>query len=501
MNNILSENVYIDKVRACWVGKNIGGTLGMPFEGVERQLNLTFYDPVPGRPQPNDDLDFQLLWLTLVEQFGLSLGYKHLTEAWREHVEYGMDEYGVAIWNIRRGLEPPLTGIHNNWFVNGMGAAIRSEIWACLFPGRPENAAYFAQLDASVDHAGEGVWAEMFLAAAESMAFVAPGPAEAITKGLSVIPKDCRVTNVIRFVIDEFDKGTVPSEARNKILAEFGSHNFTDCVMNLGFVALGLIYGQNNFEKSLLLSVNCGMDTDCTAATTGAFMGIMGGTDSIPHRWSLPLKDQITCTSFRELDVPEDISEMTERTVKLSKKLICEINENPPSLSRVECVCDTVDDGYTWLIFSGDSDISDELAQLTEGERNIEDGINHHAVRFAGIHMDLSRYCKPPAGFMYLLTHLSVPEDIECFLMLCADTGMTAWLNDKMILNYHGRKRALPASHRTEGGASVPVSLLADRSYELKIRLLNCHAPLTLTAAVLDEFNQYVPGFDFKARI
>lgn len=35
-----------EKVLGCWMGKNIGGTLGGPFEGIPL-INLTYYDPVP----------------------------------------------------------------------------------------------------------------------------------------------------------------------------------------------------------------------------------------------------------------------------------------------------------------------------------------------------------------------------------------------------------------------------------------------------------------------
>ena len=33
MNITLGKKRYEDKVRACWIGKNIGGTMGAPFEG------------------------------------------------------------------------------------------------------------------------------------------------------------------------------------------------------------------------------------------------------------------------------------------------------------------------------------------------------------------------------------------------------------------------------------------------------------------------------------
>ncbi len=40
----LSYPTYADKVRACFIGKNIGGTLGAPFEG---KRGTTFSLPIP----------------------------------------------------------------------------------------------------------------------------------------------------------------------------------------------------------------------------------------------------------------------------------------------------------------------------------------------------------------------------------------------------------------------------------------------------------------------
>jgi hypothetical protein len=52
-----------DQMRAaCWFGKNIGGTLGAPTEGLRHTHALSFYEPVPvNQAAPNDDLDLQLV--------------------------------------------------------------------------------------------------------------------------------------------------------------------------------------------------------------------------------------------------------------------------------------------------------------------------------------------------------------------------------------------------------------------------------------------------------
>ena len=70
---VLNADEFRDKVYACWLGKNIGGTLGAPFEGHRDMHSITFYEPVPTKPTANDDLDLQLLWLKALEERGPGL--------------------------------------------------------------------------------------------------------------------------------------------------------------------------------------------------------------------------------------------------------------------------------------------------------------------------------------------------------------------------------------------------------------------------------------------
>lgn len=496
----ISASEYEDKLRACWTGKNIGGALGAPFEGVVGPLCLDGFDPAPDRPLPNDDLELQLVWLLLAEENGLALGWEHFTKAWKDQIKYGMDEYGVAIWNIRRGLKPPLTGLHNNWFVDGMGAAIRSEIWACLFPGRPEMAAHFARLDASVDHSGDGVWAEMFLAAAENAAFTATDISEALQAGLAVIPQNCRIARAVGQVIESCRDTVDCAKLREQILRDFGSGNFSDCVMNVAFIVMALLTGKNDFGNVILTAVNCGHDTDCTGAASGAFWGILHGTKGIGEKWRNSVGDKITYSDFLQgLGLPETIDELTGRIVKLSSEMTgCCDKGFVPDISVLPDE-DHINDGYKWLIMPADDDIWSAPARITAVETGNQD-FTSLATESAGIHLNVASCCNLPQTAIYFFSYLKVPVDVDAFLLLCADTGMTAWLDGEQILNYHGRKRAIPACHRVEGGGAVPVKLSANRSYALRIRLLFCRDPLTMTVAVLDKNNQYVPGFEFNAK-
>ena len=52
----LDFNTYNKKVRGCFVGKSVGGTLGMKYEGNLNYNEVTYYNPVPTKMIPNDDL-------------------------------------------------------------------------------------------------------------------------------------------------------------------------------------------------------------------------------------------------------------------------------------------------------------------------------------------------------------------------------------------------------------------------------------------------------------
>ena len=66
----INRQQYEDKVYACWLGKNIGGTIGTPYEGKRELLDVKGFKTEPGNPLPNDDLDLQLIWLKAMREVG-----------------------------------------------------------------------------------------------------------------------------------------------------------------------------------------------------------------------------------------------------------------------------------------------------------------------------------------------------------------------------------------------------------------------------------------------
>lgn len=327
----INLDTYRDKVYGCWTGKNIGGTIGAPFEGKREVNNVTFYvQDLGGNPAPNDDLDLQLVWLQAAEEQGLyKLTPRILGEYWVNCIVGPWNEYGVCKANIVNGLYPPLSGSCNNdiWKYSN-GAWIRSEIWACLFPGSPDDAAEFAYIDSCCDHCGEGIYAEVFTATTQSAAFVVSDVRKLIEIGLSKIPKDCRIARNVKLACELFDKGTDFKSAREAIVKDNEDLGWFQAPGNIGFVMLGLLYGKGDFGKSICLATNCGDDTDCTAATVGALLGIIRGRSGIPKKWIEPIGESIQTVAINpfNMEVPKTLGELTERVVRLA---LATQRENP----------------------------------------------------------------------------------------------------------------------------------------------------------------------------
>ena len=321
----LNFDTYRDKVYACWLGKNIGGTMGTPYEGKREILDIKGFATEANVVLPNDDLDLQLVWLYAVERCGPhAINSNLLGEYWISFIGPHWSEYGLAKANMKRGIMPPLSGDYDNEWKHSNGAWIRTEIWASLAPAAPAIAAKYAIEDGMVDHGtGEGTYAAAFVAAMQSAAFVVNDIQKIIEIGLNAIPADCRIAKSIELVCECYKNGVPPMEAREKIRlanADIGNGWF-EAPSNVAYTVLGLLYGEGDFKKSMILAINCGDDTDCTGGTVGATLGILGGMKMIPDDWKTHIGDNIETMS---VDVgtlrvlPKTCTELTERVIKLA---------------------------------------------------------------------------------------------------------------------------------------------------------------------------------------
>ena len=319
----LDYTVYRKKLNACYVGKTVGGTLGIPREGHLTTAAISYYDPVPTEMLPNDDLDLQVSNLAILMQHGLPVCRYHLGDTWRYYNRCSLpDEYGVARANYERLLRAPLSGMYNNHFHGGMGSAIRSELWACLAPADPDLAVRMAIEDACVDHYDDGILSEVFLTALESAAFTEDDPRKLIELGLSYLPREHRMSRAFCDTVALWDKTHDPLAVREMVLTRYPSDNWTDVTVNLSFILIALLAAEGSFDRAICTAAELGYDADCTCATVGSIFAIIH-PDSIDRRWTDPIGDELLLSrNMTNMQTPSRIGDFCDRVDAVCREVL-----------------------------------------------------------------------------------------------------------------------------------------------------------------------------------
>ncbi len=313
---------FASRISGGWIGKSVGGTLGIPAEGRMERLSYTFYNPIPTSAPPNDDLELQLVWLHLLETRGVNLTQRDLADGWLAHIHYMWDEYGCCRWNLRRGVPAAEAGTFENPFASGMGSPIRSEIWAAVSGGDAGLAERYAALDASLDHGVEGIVGKVFFAGMQGRVLAGVAVEEALRESVSKLDAATDTAAVLLIVLRNYDSGVEAWACRDRLLAAHDSENFTHAPLNVALTAWALFYGKGDFKDSILLAVNGGYDPDCTGATVGATLGMVSGEEGIPRRWRDPIGDVLLIgPGIQGIDAPRTLTELTRRTVAIAEQI------------------------------------------------------------------------------------------------------------------------------------------------------------------------------------
>ena len=319
----ISMPVYRDKILGAWLGKSAGGIIGSKQENNKNMLHYSFENVFPDVFPPNDDFDLQVLWLyEILEKKGVNFDSYDLAQEFCKRNICWANEYRVAINNIDRALWPPLSGMFDNEYFNAsMGCPIRSEVWALIAPANPRLAMRFAGMDGVIDHGNESVEGEKFLAGLEADAFAITDIRTLIERAMARIDSSTALYACIDSVLHLAESGLSYEEIRNELVRRFGSCDASYSVINLGFMMLALLLGKGDFEKTLLLAVNCGFDTDCTAATVGAVIGIIKGYNALPAIWRERIGSTFTAATVNVDQSRNTYAEVAELTAMVGLQI------------------------------------------------------------------------------------------------------------------------------------------------------------------------------------
>lgn len=357
----VAETAVPSKIHGGLLGRFAGMMLGKPLEGtwpaaqIWRYLELAgaypLRDYVPrlepfpdGFPRPfwsrwhdttrgnisrvvqDDDVEYTLAALLILQQHGFDFTSADVGQFWLDHFAYGriFTAERVVYRHLVNGVPAQQAGALQNPYREWIGAQIRADVYGYVCPGQPRRAAALAYKDAALSHRGNGIYGAMWVAAMVAAAFVLDEPEAIIRAGLAEIPPRSRLHEAVEKVI-----GWVKSEATwEEAFAQIRAYNrrlynadegenWVHTIPNACLVALGLLYGKEDFSAGVGTAVACGWDTDCNGATVGSVLGVMLGAENLPTHWTAPLHDEIE--SFIPGQNGRAISDLAQQIAQLAR--------------------------------------------------------------------------------------------------------------------------------------------------------------------------------------
>ena len=274
------DKIYEEKVYAGVLGKIIGVYLGRPFEGwtyeriMEKLGPINYY--VNEKLQvplvvTDDDITGTFAFLRALSDYGNdpNISAKQIGQTWlnniieRETILWwggvGNSTEHTAFQNLKNGIHAPDSGstkLNGKIIAEQIGSQIFIDGWAMVSPGDPEKAAALAGRAASVSHDGEAIYGAQVIAALEAQAFVEKDINKLIEVAKNLIPKNSIIYQLISDIQDWRSGNSDWEQAREKIAAKYGYDKFLgNCHMvpNHALIIMSLLYGDDNFQKTLMI--------------------------------------------------------------------------------------------------------------------------------------------------------------------------------------------------------------------------------------------------------
>lgn len=313
---------YTERVYAGVLGKIIGVYLGRPFEGwtydrIMAELGEIWYYVHEKRGTPlivtDDDISGTFTFLRALPDYGNTrdLAPAQIGQTWLNYIiegrtilwwgGMGNSTEHTAYLRLKHGVTAPLSGsmaLNGKVVAEQIGSQIFIDGWAMVAPGDPELAADLARRAASVSHDGEAIYGAQVLAAMEAQAFVERDLNVLIDTAVGFIPKDSIIYRMINDIREWHAEFPDWRQTRDQIVANYGYDRYGgNCHMvpNHALIHLGLLYGDDDFQKSLMITNTAGWDTDCNSGNVGCLLGIKNGLTGINAGpdWRGPVADRL----------------------------------------------------------------------------------------------------------------------------------------------------------------------------------------------------------------
>jgi len=182
---------------------------------------------------------------------------------------------------------------------------------------------------------GDGLYGGQFVGAMYAEAFFESDPVKIVEVGLQSIPEGSQYAEAVRDVMQWYSENPDNWEATWELIEKKYHKNpdyrrFTyggtggdfniDAKLNGAYIVMGMLYGNSDPDKTIVVSMRCGQDSDCNPSNAAGILFTAMGYENVPEKFTSAI-DNETKFSFTEYTFPGliDVSEKLAReAVKLA---------------------------------------------------------------------------------------------------------------------------------------------------------------------------------------
>jgi hypothetical protein len=300
----LPVDEYVDKMKAGWVGQMAGVGWGGPTEFRYRgkiipEEKMPKWEPKLINQFGQDDIYVEMTFLRTLELYGFDVSIR----------QAGIDfaNSGYMLWhankagrdNLRSGIAPPDSGHPKyNEHADDIDYQIEADYAGLISPGMPNLAIELGEKFGRLMNYGDGLYGGQFVAGMYAEAFFEDDIGKIVLAGLECIPEDSQYAECIRDVLkwykqypDDWQKTWELIEEKyqdnpdyRRFSCDKGEFNI-DAKINGAYIVMGLLYGDGDPDKTIIISTRCGQDSDCNPSNSGGILFTTIGYSNLPERF------------------------------------------------------------------------------------------------------------------------------------------------------------------------------------------------------------------------
>jgi len=309
----ISVEDYVDKMKAGWIGQMAGVGWGGPTEfkwkgEIIPEDRMPKWEPGKINQFGQDDIYVEMTFLRTLELYGMDVSIR------QAGIDFANSRY--PLWHannagrklLRSGVAPPDSGHPQfNKHADDIDYQIEADYAGLIAPGLPNFVIELGEKFGRLMNYGDGLYGGQFVGGMYAEAFFEDDIVKIVRAGLKCVPKKSQFAECISDVLAWYEKNPNDWEKTWQLIEDKYQDNQDyrryscggpssdfniDAKINAAYIVMGMLYGEGDPDKTIIISTRCGQDSDCNPSNSGGVLFTTIGFEKLPEKFKSALNPE-----------------------------------------------------------------------------------------------------------------------------------------------------------------------------------------------------------------